>query len=73
MGIDPFEARLIVRAVEYECGHAPRAAMDESDSPISTEFIADARTDPDDRIGQWMAGIAVVIALSIGLGFIFGQ
>lgn len=73
LGIDPFEARLIVRAVEYECGHAPKAAMDECDSPISAEFVVDGRTDPDDRLGQWMAGVAIVIAISIGLGFMFGE
>jgi hypothetical protein len=27
--IDSFEARLLIRAVEYECGHVTPAAMDE--------------------------------------------
>ena len=29
LGIDEFEAKLILRAVEYECGHAELAALDE--------------------------------------------
>jgi|GEM_PF-7067172 len=41
LGIDEFEARLILRAVEYECGHAELAALDErNDHALSmTQFV----------------------------------
>ncbi len=39
--IDPFEARLMIRAVEYECGHAPPAAMEDIDTAADLAYVAD--------------------------------
>ena len=38
--IDAFEARLIIRGVEYECGHAAPAAMDDAQTAVKTEYVA---------------------------------
>lgn len=40
LNIDPFEARLLIRGVEYECGHAKPAAMDNPRSAIEAEYLA---------------------------------
>ncbi|MFQ5412068.1 MAG: hypothetical protein ACE5EC_07210, partial [Phycisphaerae bacterium] len=36
-----FEARLIIRAVEYECGHVAPAAMAEIETPVSADYLAE--------------------------------
>lgn len=40
MGIDTFEARLIIRAVEYECGVAAPAGLDDRESPADRQLVA---------------------------------
>ena len=42
LGIDTFEARLIIRAVEYECGLAAPALLDDRESPANTQLVAKA-------------------------------
>ncbi|MCG8405996.1 MAG: hypothetical protein MI923_12440 [Phycisphaerales bacterium] len=37
--MDAFEARLIIRGVEYECGHVAPAAMANVESPVATEYL----------------------------------
>gem|GEM_PF-3499634 len=39
--IDNFEARLLIRAVEYECGHVAPAAMAEIQTPVATEYLCE--------------------------------
>lgn len=39
MNIDTFEARLIIRAVEYECGVAAPAALDDRETPADQRFV----------------------------------
>lgn len=62
--IDTFEARLIIRAVEYECGHVAPAAMAEIQTPVAREYLADA----DDRDGyrlSWFEAIwAALLAVT---------
>lgn len=39
LDIDAFEARLMIRAVEYECGHVPRAKMADIDTPANLDYV----------------------------------
>ncbi len=39
IGMEVFEAALIVRAVEYACGHVSLAAMDEIETPANIDYI----------------------------------
>lgn len=41
LGLDNFEARLIIRAVEYECGHVAPAAMAEIQTPVAREYLCE--------------------------------
>lgn len=59
--LDPFEARLIVRAVEYECGHTPPAAMAEVETPVTMAYLAGA-----DRTAPW-SDWKVVLPAATGL------
>ncbi|MFQ5410826.1 MAG: hypothetical protein ACE5EC_00955 [Phycisphaerae bacterium] len=61
MKLDPFEARLIVRAVEYECGHVAMAAMDEVRTPVATEFLE--QVENETVLSDWK----VVIPAAIGI------
>lgn len=63
LGIDPFEARLIIRAVEYESGHAGPAAAVESDASVDFDLIA--------RPGHEEATLRAVL-LAVGLMMIVG-
>ncbi|MFH1417747.1 MAG: hypothetical protein ABII12_05600 [Planctomycetota bacterium] len=40
LGIDAFEARLLIRAIEYECGHVVPAAMADVETPIEKAYLA---------------------------------
>ncbi|HPF40511.1 MAG TPA: hypothetical protein P5081_09900 [Phycisphaerae bacterium] len=53
LGIDTFEAKLIIRAVEYECGLAAPAALDERESPAEGRLVMPA----DESLG----GLAVTL------------
>lgn len=44
LDIDPFHARLLIRAVEYECGHAVPAAMAEVETGVETAYVAHTPT-----------------------------
>ncbi len=44
LGIDAFEARLLIRAVEYECGHVVPAAMADVETPIEKAYLAHQET-----------------------------
>ncbi len=41
LDIDVFEARLMIRAVEYECGHVPRAKMADIDTPANLDYVVE--------------------------------
>lgn len=45
LDMDEFEARLLVRAVEYECGHVMPAAMDERHAHVAREYLAGENED----------------------------
>ncbi len=60
MNLDPFEARLIVRAVEYECGHVVVAAMDEVQTPVAMEYLE--QVENETAIQDWK----VVFPAAIG-------
>ena len=71
LGIDGFEARLVVRAVEYDCGHVPPAAMADVGTPADMQYAADA--------GAWthwvrLLLVVAVAGLAIGtLAVVFGR
>lgn len=71
LGIDGFEARLVVRAVEYDCGHVPPAAMADVGTPADMQYAADA--------GPWthwvrLLLVVAVAGLAIGtLAVVFGR
>lgn len=68
LGIDEFEARLIVRAVEYECGRASPAAMTEVESQVQADFISQSNESGE----SWMTHIvAVGVIAAIALGFAY--
>lgn len=63
--LDTFEVRLIIRAVEYECGHVAPAAMADPDSAVTKEYLLDAS--PDGSFGRcraWLTLCALVAATS---------
>ncbi len=62
IGIDPFEAKLIIRAVEYECGHAAPAAMADVESRVQPEFIAQPGAEEATWRAQLLAaGIIMIV------------
>jgi hypothetical protein len=62
LNIDPFEARLLIRGVEYECGHVKPAAMDNPRSDIEAEYLS--TTQGQERLLDRMM---MVPALAAGL------
>ncbi len=56
--LDDFEARLIVRAVEYECGHVAPAAMADVEPSLAAEYL-----DAGDGPTSHHLGITLVIPL----------
>lgn len=63
LGIDGFEARLVVRAVEYDCGHVPPAAMADVATPASMQYAADAGP-----WTHWVRILLVVAAAGLAIG-----
>ena len=63
--LDDFEARLIIRAVEYECGHVPPAAMADIESPLAEEYLH-----AGDRWSGSASGVTQIIALVLLLLFL---
>jgi len=63
LDIESFEARLIIRGVEYECGHVAPAAMADVQTPVKTEYLIDGDS------GPWMeaANLRVILAWVIAL------
>ena len=68
LGIDSFEARLIVRAVEYECGHVPPAAMEDAETPVQAEYVIqeEPRTDSF-RFAMLLLACVLLVLVLIGL------
>lgn len=56
LGLDDFEARLFVRAVEYECGHVRPAALD--DRPTDADLRYAAPAEPG-AIRPWVLAISL--------------
>ncbi len=69
LGMDSFEARLIIRAVEYECGVVKPASMADVETPIDTGYIASSRQMNDTSIVQLVI-LAVLTALILGFWLI---
>lgn len=63
LGIDAFEARLIIRAVEYESGHASPPTAVESETSVDFDLIA--------KPGHEEATLRAVL-LAVGLMMIVG-
>ena len=59
LGIDAFEAKLIIRAVEYECGVAAPAALDDRESPADTHLVTAA----DESFGALAPKLLVPVAI----------
>jgi len=57
--IDAFEARLLVRGVEYECGHVAPAAMADVETPVQTDYLA--------QLGSRDVPFAVAMILLVGV------
>ncbi len=57
--IDPFEARLLIRAVEYECGHVAPAAMDEVRTSTNPGYLLPP--------GTGEASVRLVAGMLIGI------
>ncbi len=60
IGMDPFEARLLLRAVEYECGHTPPAAMADVDTPAELNYVA--RPEPAGAWFSFLSGFILTFA-----------
>ncbi len=56
--IDMFEARLLIRAVEYECGHVRPAAMDDVERLTDPGYLVPS--------GSYEASLRLVVGLLIG-------
>ncbi|MBN2562560.1 MAG: hypothetical protein JXQ75_16670 [Phycisphaerae bacterium] len=59
LGIDAFEARLIVRAVEYACGHVEPAAMADVEPAVETDYLA--------RLAPCGASLQIAVVLLAGV------
>lgn len=59
LGLDSFEARLIIRAVEYECGHVSPAAMADTDTAVNEDYLA--------RLGSREASSVLGAILLVGV------
>ena len=74
LGIDEFEAKLILRAVEYECGHAELAALDERQERAHEmtrwidQFDGSAS---DDSSSVWLAVSMVVVLMGLRVILLF--
>jgi hypothetical protein len=62
--IDTFEARLIIRAVEYECGHVAPAAMAENQTPVAGRYLCDADGHDGYRLSRFEAIWAGLLAVT---------
>ncbi|MFQ5424320.1 MAG: hypothetical protein ACE5F9_10115 [Phycisphaerae bacterium] len=58
--IDPFEARLMIRAVEYECGHTPPAAMADIGTAADLAYVAEPE--------PWPAWLNFLLGVLLALG-----
>ena len=43
LGMDAFEARLLIRAIEYASGHVMPAAMADIETPVERAYLAESR------------------------------
>ena len=68
-GIDPFEARLIVRGVEYECGHAEPAAMADHEPSVNTGYLMPFGP----TAGILRLALLVLIGILLGLAMLEAQ
>jgi hypothetical protein len=63
--LDDFEARLIIRAVEYECGHVAPAAMADIEPVVAEEYLH-----AEDGHTATTPGVAPIISLVLLLLFL---
>lgn len=65
--LDPFEARLIVRAVEYECGHVAPAAMADVDPQVAVEYLQSDEREATRRQGMALMALLVFLLAIVTL------
>jgi len=70
LGIAPFEARLILRAVEYACGHVRPAAADRRTSPVHGAYLAEAEPHV---VRPWVGVVVLMWVLACLLLLIAGR
>ncbi|MCB9858518.1 MAG: hypothetical protein H6818_22805 [Phycisphaerales bacterium] len=61
LGIDTFEAKVMIRAVEYDCGVAAPAALDDRKSPADTRLVSTE----DESLGAFAPTLIAPVALLI--------
>ena len=59
--IDSFEARLIIRGVEYECGHVAPAAMADVEPFVTTEYLPKKEHEQNWLTGKSLFPVALAI------------
>ncbi|MBK8269438.1 MAG: hypothetical protein IPK83_14485 [Planctomycetes bacterium] len=69
LGIDEFEARLILRAVEYECGKAAKDGQTDIESEIQKEFVAQSKAGGESWLTHLVA-LAVVALIATGFSWL---
>lgn len=62
LGMDAFEAKLFIRAVEYECGHVAPAAMAEIQTSVVREYLCEDDGHDDRWCGRFEAAWAALLA-----------
>ena len=65
MGIDTFEARLIIRAVEYECGVAAPAAFDDRETPAAQQLVVQLDESLQANARLLIRPVAVLVVLML--------
>lgn len=65
LNIDAFEARLLIRAVEYELGHVPPAKMADIDTPADLDYVVEP--EPWTAWYRFLLGFLLAFA-AVGLG-----
>ncbi|HWL91916.1 MAG TPA: hypothetical protein VNT79_00125 [Phycisphaerae bacterium] len=67
LGLDAFEAQMIVRAVEFEGGSAKPAAISEFESSVRSEYIASSGAVEG---GSWLTAGALMALSVIGAALV---
>lgn len=63
MNLDTFEARLIIRAVEYECGVAAPAELDDRETTAETRWVIPVEESLASYATRLMTPLAILVAV----------